>query len=103
MADPVSRSVWQIGTDNNPAVLPYGPAAEFSVENGRNDPAPGLVTRLAGDPLFAGAANPTADDDFYFAGNYPVGFNGLLTPLGVPNDEPPGAWERISRPNCWPP
>ena len=35
------------GTDNNPAVLPYNPSGEFSVENRLNDPAPGKVTRLA--------------------------------------------------------
>ncbi|MEN9675625.1 MAG: hypothetical protein RIS76_1521, partial [Verrucomicrobiota bacterium] len=94
VADPVARTVWQIGIDNNPAILPYKPTSEFSAENNRNDLVPGRVTRLTGDPQYVAATNPTADDDFYFAGNYPVGFNGLLTPLGVPNDEPPGAWER---------
>ncbi|MFO1458695.1 MAG: putative Ig domain-containing protein [Verrucomicrobiota bacterium] len=93
--DPVAlRTVWQIGTDNNPAVLPYNPSGEFSVENRLNDPAPGKVTRLAGDPLYVAATNPTADDDFYTAGQYPAGFNRLTTPLVVPNDEPAIAWER---------
>ncbi|MBL9172936.1 MAG: CotH kinase family protein, partial [Verrucomicrobiales bacterium] len=93
--DPVAlRTVWQIGTDNNPAVLPYNPSGEFSVENRLNDPAPGKVTRLAGDPLYVAATNPTADDDFYTAGQYPAGFNRLTAALVVPNDEPAIAWER---------
>ncbi|MBN8249858.1 MAG: cadherin repeat domain-containing protein, partial [Verrucomicrobia bacterium] len=92
--DPVARTVWQIGTDNLPSVAPYAPSGEFSIESGRNDAAPGLVTRLPGDPQYAAGANPVADDDFYFAGAYPAGFNGLAATLSVPNDEPPAAWER---------
>lgn len=88
------RTVWQVGIDDNPLVLPYTPTGEFSIENGRNDARPGTVTRVAGDPQFIGAANPGADDDFYFAGVYRSGFNGLPTQLQVPNDEPPLAWER---------
>ncbi|MEN9675628.1 MAG: hypothetical protein RIS76_1524, partial [Verrucomicrobiota bacterium] len=92
--EPEARTVWQIGTDNSPAVTPYRPASEFSQENNRNDLRPGKVTRLTGDPEYNAASNPTADDDFYFAGVYPAGFNGLVTPLSVPNDEPSSAWER---------
>lgn len=88
------RTLWEIGTDDNPTVLPYSPTSEFSIENGRNDIPPGLVTRLPGDPGYMAATNPRADDDFYFAGNYPVGFNGLGTSSNVPNDEPPSVWER---------
>ncbi|MBN8248121.1 MAG: hypothetical protein J0L84_11835, partial [Verrucomicrobia bacterium] len=94
--DPVARTVWQIGTDDNPAVLPYNPHGEFTTQNGRNDPAPGAVTRVPGDPIYDAnpAANPVADDDFYFAGQYPSGFNSLPGVLSVPNDEPAIAWER---------
>ncbi|MEN9678543.1 MAG: hypothetical protein RIS76_4439, partial [Verrucomicrobiota bacterium] len=99
VADPVVRTVWQIGTDNSPTILPYRPAAEFSQENNRNDVRPGRVTRLPGDPQYVAATNPTADDDFYFAGNYPGGFNGLPSPLNVPYDEPPVAWERAHTSN----
>ena len=84
------RTVWAIGT-NGPSGTPYG---EFSVENRLNDPAPGKVTRLAGDPLYVAGTNPTADDDFYTAGEYPVGFNGLTNHLVVFWDEPSAAWER---------
>jgi hypothetical protein len=99
VADPISRTVWQIGTDNSPTVSPYKPAAEFSQENNRNDLRPGRVTRLAGDPEYVALTNPKADDDFYFAGSYPVGFNGLISSLIVPNDEPPAAWERAHTAN----
>ncbi|MCW5557130.1 MAG: PQQ-dependent sugar dehydrogenase, partial [Verrucomicrobiae bacterium] len=88
------RKVWQIGTDNLPNEVPYAPSGEFSAENGRNDAAPGAVTRIPGDPQYHAGANPEADDDFYFAGTYPAGFNGLAAMLSVPNDEPPAAWER---------
>ena len=87
-------TVWQVGIDNSP--LPGGtyPTLEFSLENGRNDAPPGAVTRLPGDPLYNATSNPSADDDFYFAGNFPVGFNGLTAVLRVPNPEPRSAWER---------
>ena len=39
-----------------------------------DDLRPGRVTRRPGDPLYNAAANPTADDDFYCAGTYPIGF-----------------------------
>jgi len=86
--------VWQIGVDDNPAVSPYTPFAEFSSENGRNDAPPGLVTRLAGDPQYNATTNPGRDDDHYQAGSYPAGFNGLTSVLSVPNAEPNVAWER---------
>jgi hypothetical protein len=87
--DPVNpaRSRWDIGVRN-------GGNAEFSQENGRVDPVPGRVSRVPGDPEYSPTANATADDDFYFAGEYPAGFNGLAGPLRVPNDEPIMAWER---------
>ncbi|MCW5930034.1 MAG: hypothetical protein KIT80_24165, partial [Chitinophagaceae bacterium] len=87
-------TVWQIGVDDNPAVSPYKPYAEFSSENGRNDAPPGVVTRLPGDPQYNAAANPDRDDDHYMAGNYAAGFNGLVSALSVPNAEPDVAWER---------
>jgi len=89
------RTIWQVGRDDPPTATPYLPAGEFSLENGRNDVPPGSVTRLPGDPAYPtnSAANPTADDDFYFAGNYPPGFNGLAAALAAPNDEPASAWE----------
>ncbi|MDP3135512.1 MAG: Ig-like domain-containing protein, partial [Burkholderiaceae bacterium] len=90
----VVRTVWQIGTDEDPAILPYRPTAEFGPQNDKNDLRPGKVTRLPGDPEYVAASNPTADDDFFFSGQYPAGFNGLTLPLNVPNDEPPIAWER---------
>ncbi len=71
VADSVTRTVWQIGTDNNPSVMPYKPTAEFTQENNRNDVRPGKVTRQSGDPLYSATTNPTADDDFYFQGTYP--------------------------------
>jgi len=90
------RTVWQIGNDDQPNVAPYDPSAEFSMQNGKNDKAPGTVTRIPGDPVYDAnpAANPAADDDFYTAGVYPPGFNGLTVPLQVSNDEPSLAWER---------
>lgn len=87
-------TVWQIGTDADPYASGYNPTAEFSSENYVNDARPGKVTRLAGDPLFVATNNPTADDDFYCAGTFPNGFNGLTSPLVVPNQEPDIAWER---------
>ena len=89
----VARSLWQIGSDNPPGISVYATYAEFTAQNNRNDAPPGLVTRLSGDPLYSASGNPAADDDFYFAGTFPPGFNGLPGPLQVPNDEPPSAWE----------
>src|SRR6185369_16692394 len=86
--------VWQIGQDEDPFQSGYNATDEFSVENYVNDPRPGKVTRLPGDPLYNATNNPTADDDFYFAGTYPIGFNGLTTNLPVAFNEPDIAWER---------
>jgi len=91
IVDVPPRTVWQIGTDQ---VGSADPSAEFSIQNERNDVRPGLVTRLIGDPQYNAAVNPGADDDFYFSGVYPLGFNALASQLTVPNDEPPIAWER---------
>jgi len=87
-------TVWQIGIDGDPYASGYNATGEFSQENFVNDLRPGQVTRLPGDPLYAGTNNPTADDDFYLAGTYPAGFNGLLSTLTVPNNEPDSAFER---------
>lgn len=86
--------VWRIGVDDDPLAAGYNPTAEFSPENYVNDARPGRVTRRPGDPLYNAANNPTADDDFYFAGTFPIGFNGLTTNLPVPFPEPDSAWER---------
>ena len=88
------QTVWQIGVDEDPYASGYNPTDEFSSENYINDVRPGKVTRLPGDPLYNAGTNPTADDDFYCAGNYPIGFNGLTTNLPVTFNEPDTAWER---------
>ncbi|MBL9174672.1 MAG: DUF1800 family protein [Verrucomicrobiales bacterium] len=88
------QPVWQLGIEDNPQVGPYNPMGEFSAQNNIADPAPGVVTRVAGDPLYNALNNPGADDDFYFTGNYPAGFNGLGALLSVPFPEPSSAWER---------
>ena len=69
------RTNWFVGT-NGPASEPY---AEFSVENRKDDKAPGTLG---------------LDDDFYTAGVYPSGFNGLTNVLTVEMDEPSVNWER---------
>src|SRR5215813_13632718 len=76
-----NQLVWRIGVDEDPLASGYNATDEFSQENGINDPPPGKVTRLPGDPLYNATNNPTADDDFYCAGTYPVGFNGLTKSL----------------------
>src|SRR5262245_55362855 len=86
--------IWKIGLDEDPFQSGYNATDEFSSENYANDARPGRVTRLPGDPLYNPTNNPTADDDFYFAGLYPIGFNTLTTNLSVPNPEPNTAWER---------
>lgn len=92
-------TVWQIGVDEDPFASGYNPTDEFATENYVNDIRPGKVTRLPGDPLYNAVGNPKADDDYYRAGTYPVGFNGLTTNLPVPFNEPDmggtnSAWER---------
>jgi uncharacterized protein (DUF1800 family) len=88
------QTVWQIGVDDDAYSANYNPTQEFASENGYNDARPGKVTRFSGDPLLVATNNPAADDDFYCAGTYPAGFNGLLSALSVPNQEPNLAWER---------
>ena len=88
------KLLWRIGQNDNPAVLPYLPYGEFTIENYINDLAPGRVTRVPGDPLYVATANPDRDDDYYCKGVFPVGFNGLRASLNVPNQEPYSAWER---------
>jgi hypothetical protein len=91
----LGRTVWQLGVDAPTGSSGAVSYAEFTIENSLNDLAPGRVTRLPGDPVYVDAAsNPKADDDDYFGGVYPVGFNGLTSLLRVPNDEPFSAWER---------
>ena len=86
--------IWRVGQDDNPLAVPYVPHSEFSSENGLNDLPPGKITRLPMDPLYSTLGNPAKDDDYYCAGNYPIGFNGLTASLAVPNQEPSTAWER---------
>ena len=57
----------------------YNATDEFSSENYINDVRPGTVYTTN---------NPVVDDDFYFAGNYPSGFNGLTTNRTVTVAEP---------------
>jgi len=78
---------WQLGRKNYKS-------AEFSMENAKNDLAPGKVTRVPGDPRYVANSNPKADDDHYLAGAYPPGFNGLKSELVVPVSEPDSAFER---------
>lgn len=86
--------VWQIGVDEDPFAAGYEATDEFAVENYVNDSRPGKVTRWPGDPLYHAGSNPDRDDDFYCAGTYPPGFNGLTTNLPVAFNEPNPAWER---------
>ncbi len=86
--------LWQIGADDDPFANPYNPVAEFSQENSTGNSAPGLVTRLVGDPLYNASTNPSRDDHFYIAGTYAAGFNSLTSVLTVPNSEPSSAFER---------
>ncbi|MBN8247526.1 MAG: PQQ-dependent sugar dehydrogenase, partial [Verrucomicrobia bacterium] len=90
------RTLWQIGSDDPASVPASSRHLEFSMQNGSGNAVPGEVTRVPGDPEFPAnpAINPVADDDFYFAGAYPPGFNGLTLGRSVPFDEPAGAWER---------
>jgi uncharacterized protein (DUF1800 family) len=79
------QTVWLIGVDEDPLAAGYNPTDEFSSENFINDPRPGTVWTTN---------NPIVDDDFYFAGNYPSGFNRLTTNRNVAVSEPNIAWER---------
>src|SRR4051794_34734146 len=88
--------VWQIGIDDDPfqvGAIAYDPMRELGGANALNDPPPGKVTRWPGDPLYNATNNPATDDDFYEAGTYPVGFNGLTSVLVVPRAEPDSAFK----------
>jgi len=80
-----AETVWRIGVDEDPFAAGYNPADEFSSENYINDPRPGTIYTLA---------NPGVDDDFYFGGTYPSGFNGLTTNRPVLVAELDKGWER---------
>src|SRR6266576_2982707 len=82
--------LWQIGSDDNPAQDSFTARHGFAWASTTNQPAPGQVTRLPGDPLYDPVNNPKSDDDFYEAGTYPAGFNGLTNDLTVPSTEPNG-------------
>jgi uncharacterized protein (DUF1800 family) len=77
--------VWLIGVDEDPFTSGYNPTDEFSSENYVNDPRPGTIYTLA---------SPIVDDDFYFPGSFPTGFNGLTTNRTVLNAETNKGWER---------
>lgn len=64
------RTNWIVGTR----------FTDFRQEDNRNNPPPGSPSAL--------------DDDYYTAGSYPAGFNGLAAPLVVEADEPWSNWER---------
>jgi hypothetical protein len=92
----LDRRVWQLGIDSPSSASNGVQWGEFSMQNQKNDPRPGQVSRLPGDPIYDAdpAANPGPDDDFYFGGVFPRGFNSLPSLLRVPYDEPFWAWER---------
>lgn len=79
------ETVWLIGVDEDPLAAGYNATDEFSSENYINDPRPGTVYTTN---------NPVVDDDFYFAGTFPSGFNGLTTNRTVLSAEPNLGWER---------
>jgi hypothetical protein len=87
------QTLWLIGGEYNPVQFLFDVRYGFAGANWVNDPAPGAVTRLPGDPLYNSTNNPGADDDFYLAGYYPAGFNGLTTNLPVANTEPNSAFK----------
>jgi hypothetical protein len=77
--------VWFIGADEDPFASGYAPTDEFSTENYANDPRPGTIYTTA---------SPIVDDDFYFPGTFPIGFNNLTTNRPVLNAETNRGWER---------
>ena len=79
------QTVWLIGVDEDPLAAGYNATDEFSSENYINDARPGTVYTTN---------NPVVDDDFYFAGTYLNGFNGLTTNRTVAISEPNLGWER---------
>ena len=46
------QTLWLIGGEDNPAQFSFNLRHGFSPANDINDPPPGKVTRLPGDPLF---------------------------------------------------
>jgi uncharacterized protein (DUF1800 family) len=80
-----SETVWLIGGDEDPLASGYAPTDEFSSENYINDPRPGTIYT---------AANSVVDDDFYFPGTFPIGFNSLTTNRTVLTAETNRGWER---------
>src|SRR5215831_18749777 len=58
------QTLWEIGGEDNPVQFGFDPRYGFSWPNWRNDPPPGQVTRLPGDPDYQLTNNPAADDDF---------------------------------------
>ncbi len=93
----VPVTLWQIGEDEDPYSRDYNPRNELGGNTYNIEAAPGRVTRIVGDPLYSTTNNPSADDHFYQAGTYPVGFNGLTSQLLVPNAEPSTAFEAFLR------
>jgi uncharacterized protein (DUF1800 family) len=87
------QPLWLIGSEDNPVQFTLDTPNGFAPQNWRNDPPPGQVTRLPGDPDYQPTNNPAADDDFYMAGFYPAGFNGLTNDLTVPYTEPDSAFK----------
>lgn len=88
--------LWRVGTDDDPYGQNYDPSSEFSTESYSGNAPPGQVTRLPDDPQYNAGSNPARDDDFYQAGTYPAGFNGIAGPaLVVPSPEPNTAFERV--------
>lgn len=79
------ETIWLIGVDEDPFASGYNPTDEFSSENYINDPRPGTIYT---------AANPVVDDDFYFPGVFPLGFNSLTTNRTVLTAETNRGWER---------
>jgi uncharacterized protein (DUF1800 family) len=79
------ENIWLIGVDEDPFASGYNPMDEFSTENYANDARPGTIYT---------AANPVVDDDFYFPGTFPIGFNNLTTNRTVLNAETNRGWER---------
>src|SRR2546428_11856677 len=60
--------LWEIGTEDNPVQFSFDVRHGFAGANRLNDPPPGQVTRLPGDPQYNPTNNSPADDDFYLAG-----------------------------------
>jgi uncharacterized protein (DUF1800 family) len=87
------RLLWEIGTEENPVQFGFDVRHGFAGANRINDPPPGEVTRLPGDPQYNPTNHPPVDDDFYLAGFYPAGFNRLTSNLNVPNTEPNSAFK----------